>query len=213
MPGLDAIVCGSVAVTRDGRRCGKGEGYSDLEFAILRELGHPPVPVATTVHDLQVVASVPRDPTDQPLSVIGCSAYFARPCPLAAMPLGWWDRAGVRALRAAAPLRSCLGLLSLTVTGIGSNPTVSDARLSNRTSLFMAHEISGTAAARVGRQRSQLAHSTVEDLALRCRRQQIDHPDRPETTEGHYADHNTDDIGPDQRREDEDQRAACTPRY
>jgi 5-formyltetrahydrofolate cyclo-ligase len=55
MPRLDAIVCGSVAVTRDGRRCGKGEGYSDLEFAILRELGHPPVPVATTVHDLQVV--------------------------------------------------------------------------------------------------------------------------------------------------------------
>jgi 5-formyltetrahydrofolate cyclo-ligase len=70
MPELDAIVCGSVAVTRDGRRCGKGEGYSDLEFAILRELGRPPVPVATTVHDLQVVASVPRDPTDQPLSVI-----------------------------------------------------------------------------------------------------------------------------------------------
>jgi 5-formyltetrahydrofolate cyclo-ligase len=30
MPGLDAIVCGSVSVTRDGRRCGKGEGYSDL---------------------------------------------------------------------------------------------------------------------------------------------------------------------------------------
>ena len=48
IPELDAIVCGSVAVTRDGRRCGKGEGYSDLEFAILRELGHPPVPVATT---------------------------------------------------------------------------------------------------------------------------------------------------------------------
>src|SRR5437763_14393214 len=70
MPGLDATVCGSVAVTRHGRRCGKGEGYSDLEFAILRELGHPQVPVATTVHDLQVVDAVPRDPTDQPLSVI-----------------------------------------------------------------------------------------------------------------------------------------------
>ena len=74
MPGLDAIVCGSVAVTRDGRRCGKGEGYSDLEFAILRELGHP-VPVATTVHDLQVVTSVPRDPTDQPLSVIATPTH------------------------------------------------------------------------------------------------------------------------------------------
>ena len=41
LPAMDAIVCGSVAVTRDGRRCGKGEGYSDLEYAILRELGHP----------------------------------------------------------------------------------------------------------------------------------------------------------------------------
>jgi 5-formyltetrahydrofolate cyclo-ligase len=62
MPVLDAIVCGSVAVTRNGRRCGKGEGYSDLEFAILRELGHPPVPTATTVHDLQI-------------------SQYSRPCP------------------------------------------------------------------------------------------------------------------------------------
>ena len=30
MPELDAIVCGSVAVTRDGRRGGKGEGCSDI---------------------------------------------------------------------------------------------------------------------------------------------------------------------------------------
>jgi 5-formyltetrahydrofolate cyclo-ligase len=70
LPRLDAIVCGSVAVTRTGKRCGKGEGYSDLEFAILRELGHAPVPVATTVHDLQIVDDVPRDPTDQPLTAI-----------------------------------------------------------------------------------------------------------------------------------------------
>jgi 5-formyltetrahydrofolate cyclo-ligase len=70
LPHLDAIVCGSVAVTRDGRRCGKGEGYSDLEFAILRELGHPPVPVATTVHELQIVEEFPRDGNDLPLSAI-----------------------------------------------------------------------------------------------------------------------------------------------
>jgi 5-formyltetrahydrofolate cyclo-ligase len=31
LPEVDAIVCGSVAVTREGRRCGKGEGYSDLD--------------------------------------------------------------------------------------------------------------------------------------------------------------------------------------
>ena len=93
MPGLDAVVCGSVAVTRDGRRCGKGEGYSDLEFAILRELGHPPVPVATTVHDLQVVTSVPRDPTDRPLSVIATPTHVIRIKRPSAAPTGIdWTR-------------------------------------------------------------------------------------------------------------------------
>jgi len=70
LPAMDAIVCGSVAVTRDGRRCGKGEGYSDLEYAIFRELGHSPAPVATTVHPVQIVRRLPRDPTDLPLSLI-----------------------------------------------------------------------------------------------------------------------------------------------
>jgi 5-formyltetrahydrofolate cyclo-ligase len=93
IPRLEAIVCGSVAVTRDGRRCGKDEGYSDLEFAILRELGHPPVPVATTVHDLQLVASVPRDPTDQPLSVIATPTQAIRIKRPSAAPTGIdWTR-------------------------------------------------------------------------------------------------------------------------
>jgi len=70
LPQLDAIVTGSVAVTRDGRRCGKGEGYSDLEYALLRELGHDPVPVATTVHPIQVVEELPTDAHDLPLSWI-----------------------------------------------------------------------------------------------------------------------------------------------
>jgi 5-formyltetrahydrofolate cyclo-ligase len=70
LPRMDAIVCGSVAVTPDGRRCGKGEGYSDLEYAILRELGHPAVPVATTVHRVQIVKEFPHDANDLPLSVI-----------------------------------------------------------------------------------------------------------------------------------------------
>jgi 5-formyltetrahydrofolate cyclo-ligase len=70
LPRMDLIVAGSVAVTRDGRRCGKGEGYSDLEFAVLRELGHPPAPVATTVHSAQIVEHFPRDANDLPLSLI-----------------------------------------------------------------------------------------------------------------------------------------------
>ncbi|MFN4090271.1 MAG: 5-formyltetrahydrofolate cyclo-ligase [Alphaproteobacteria bacterium] len=70
LPQMDAIVCGSVAVTVDGRRAGKGAGYSDLESAILVELGHAPAPVATTVHDLQVVGAFPVEAIDQRLSAI-----------------------------------------------------------------------------------------------------------------------------------------------
>ena len=70
MPQIDAIVTGSVAVTRSGKRCGKGEGYSDIEFAILRELGHDAVPVATTVHGIMLVGDFPRDDIDLPLSAI-----------------------------------------------------------------------------------------------------------------------------------------------
>ena len=63
LPTIDLIVVGSVAVTTDGARIGKGEGYSDLEYAILREFERidSDTPVVTTVHDHQVV-----DPTWEP---------------------------------------------------------------------------------------------------------------------------------------------------
>ena len=70
MPQLDAIVTGCVAVTRAGHRAGKGEGYSDIEYAILRELGHAEIPVATTVHSIQIVDGFPTESNDLPLSCI-----------------------------------------------------------------------------------------------------------------------------------------------
>ena len=70
MPDIDVIVTGCVAVTEDGKRAGKGHGYSDLEYAILRELGQPPVPVVTTVHDVQMVDEFPVEDHDVHLSVI-----------------------------------------------------------------------------------------------------------------------------------------------
>lgn len=68
-----------------------GEGYSDLEYAILRELGHPPVPVATTVHAVQIVDALPRDPTDLPLSLIVTPAdtIRVRRPPRAPVGLAW----------------------------------------------------------------------------------------------------------------------------
>lgn len=64
LPRVDLVITGCVLVGRDGGRLGKGEGYSDLEYALLRTLGHPPMPVATTVHPLQVVTSIARQPYD-----------------------------------------------------------------------------------------------------------------------------------------------------
>jgi 5-formyltetrahydrofolate cyclo-ligase len=54
---VDLVVCGSVAVNRQGARVGKGGGFSDLEFALLVEAGliGPETVVATTVHPLQVL--------------------------------------------------------------------------------------------------------------------------------------------------------------
>lgn len=54
---IDLVVSGSVAVTESGARIGKGEGYSDLEYAILLELGllDRQTPVATTVHERQLL--------------------------------------------------------------------------------------------------------------------------------------------------------------
>ncbi|HWP34999.1 MAG TPA: 5-formyltetrahydrofolate cyclo-ligase [Thermodesulfobacteriota bacterium] len=64
MPPIELVVCGSVAVARDGARVGKGGGYSDLEYALLRELSRlpPDTPVVTTVHPLQIL-----DPADRPI--------------------------------------------------------------------------------------------------------------------------------------------------
>lgn len=70
IPEIDLIVTGCVAVTTEGKRAGKGHGFSDLEYAILRQLGHDPVPVVTTVHDEQVVEDFPVDDHDIHLSAI-----------------------------------------------------------------------------------------------------------------------------------------------
>lgn len=57
LPDIDLVIVGSVAVNMLGERVGKGEGYSEIEWALVREEGKVSdnTPVVTTVHDIQVI--------------------------------------------------------------------------------------------------------------------------------------------------------------
>ncbi len=107
LPQLDAIVTGCAAATSSGKRAGKGAGYSDLEFAILRELGHDPVPVATTVHDVQLVEDFPIAHNDLPLSLICTSTRTIRVQAPPAAPAGiQWGELSAEQLAAMPVLES-----------------------------------------------------------------------------------------------------------
>jgi len=72
LPKPDLLVVGSVAVSPDGSRLGKGGGYSELEYAILSELRllDERTPIATTVHESQIVDAVPMEAHDIKLDII-----------------------------------------------------------------------------------------------------------------------------------------------
>jgi 5-formyltetrahydrofolate cyclo-ligase len=72
LPRVDGVVVGSVSVSITGARVGKGRGYSDLEYAILREfyLVNDSVPIATTVHEVQIINDVPIERHDVPVDYI-----------------------------------------------------------------------------------------------------------------------------------------------
>ena len=96
---VDLVVVGSVAVDRHGARIGKGEGYSDLEFAMLREYGivDDSTPTATTVHDVQVMDEpLPTDELDVPLDVVATPTERIAQPELTAKPDGLdWTRISV----------------------------------------------------------------------------------------------------------------------
>ena len=86
---IDLVVCGSVGVRRDGTRVGKGGGYVDLEYALLREEGKlkETTPIVTTIHPLQIVTEkvamlahdIPLDFLVTPFEVVATRPAFPRP--------------------------------------------------------------------------------------------------------------------------------------
>src|SRR5262245_35744030 len=89
MKSIDLVLCGSVAVRKDGARVGKGGGYSDLEYALTLEAGKLSrrTPIITTVHPLQVIDreielkahDIPVDFIVTPDELIECKTKLPRP--------------------------------------------------------------------------------------------------------------------------------------
>lgn len=95
IPSVDLIVAGSVAVSRDGVRVGKGGGYSEIEYGILREIGavDEKTPILTTVHDIQIVDFVPREEFDLTVDAVITPTKIVRIVNVGERPKGIiWDK-------------------------------------------------------------------------------------------------------------------------
>jgi len=105
---VDLLVTGAVAVGLQGGRIGKGSGYFDLEYMILREIGSvkESTPIVALVDDLQVREEVPMEERDvavdfivTPTRVIKIEASILRPSRLL------WDLLDNGSIRKMRPLR------------------------------------------------------------------------------------------------------------
>jgi len=102
IPHVDLIVAGSVAVSRDGVRVGKGGGYSEIEYGVLREIGaaSEDTPIFTTVHDIQIVDFVPKEDYDLVVDAIITPAKTIRVGSVGSRPRGIiWDMMTMERIR------------------------------------------------------------------------------------------------------------------
>lgn len=89
LPSIDLMIVGSVAVDKFCARLGKGGGYAELEYGILREVDaiDNKTPVITTIHDVQLINErIPVEPHDLPVDyvitptrIIKCEKVYEKP--------------------------------------------------------------------------------------------------------------------------------------
>jgi 5-formyltetrahydrofolate cyclo-ligase len=114
LPHVDLVVAGCVAVSRNGARLGKGGGYSDLEYALCREVGRidDSTRVATTVHPLQIVrGTLPETEHDFRLDLIVTPEGVLRPRRSRPQPRGIIAAHLTREIRETVPALRKLGLV------------------------------------------------------------------------------------------------------
>lgn len=109
---IDLLATGAVAVGLQGGRIGKGSGYFDLEYMILREIGSvtEATPICALVDDCQVLEQVPMEVKDvavdciiTPTRVITTERTLSRP---AKVP---WAELNERHIKGMRPLKELRG--------------------------------------------------------------------------------------------------------
>lgn len=106
---LDFLVTGASAVSMDGIRFGKGHGYFDLEWAMLRHLQMvgEDTPVAACVHDVQCIEQyLPAQPNDSSVDWIITPSRTVKVARRQPKPLGInWDQLDPALVESIPPLR------------------------------------------------------------------------------------------------------------
>jgi 5-formyltetrahydrofolate cyclo-ligase len=71
-PEVDMVVEGSVAVDGNGGRLGKGGGYGDMEISFLFNKGLIKfnTPIVSTIHEIQLLGSVPLESHDRKINMV-----------------------------------------------------------------------------------------------------------------------------------------------
>lgn len=102
---LDMVVIGSVVVSRDGYRIGRGNGFVDLDIGLLIDIGAitPQTVIVTIVHDTQVVDNLPQNlfqKYDTPVDIIITPTEVIRVAKRLPRPSGlFWELLSERRLK------------------------------------------------------------------------------------------------------------------
>jgi len=109
---VDLLVTGAVAVGLQGGRVGKGSGYFDLEYTILREIGsvHEDTPIVALVDDVQVCDEVPLEEHDVAVNYIVTPTRIIKAGRFQRSSMRIrWERLEERRIRRIRPLREMRG--------------------------------------------------------------------------------------------------------
>ncbi len=109
---IELIVAGCVAITPNGSRLGKGGGFADLEYGLLRETGRvgPCTPIVSSVHSSQVLdnGDIPMEAHDISLDGYATEVGWNRCKRKACRPRGvLWDEIDAEKKKAIPALARC----------------------------------------------------------------------------------------------------------